>query len=391
MTVHSSNSSSSNYQHLAFTPKPLPASATPIIDLALPDGPASATEVADPFCSRLGGVPALLHPVGTETETEAEAEQFYRCRVCGTKMFLIVQMDCPREDWPGIDRVVYVFGCNRRVCSQQPGGWKVLVQCRLNAEAASVQSAASASSQAATFWDDLMSADGNSSAKEMQISSTATAKTTPTTKATTTSTPTPTLPHFPPIFLHIEEELIMEKRSSNKSSSKSFASASTSTSTSEASTTTEEWAGEQYEKFCVPGADASFTRFQKRVAHYPRQCVRYTVAAPDPDPRAKLPPLQPPTALPFRDCQWAEELAALPICRGGCGSRLCRFELQLMPAVLAFLPTEQDAYLTHVKPAERSTNPLISDGMEWGTVMIFTCPICGPMLQSEAAVLIQVE
>jgi hypothetical protein len=353
---------------LRFTPKPLPPSFTSIIDLAVPDGPATSAESLNPFCSKLGGQAALLYPL---------PEDSLKCPLCSTQMYLVVQMDCPREDWPGVDRIAFVFGCNRRSCSQSPAGWKVIFQCRLGDSAASTEQeeAEAPTANQNSFWDSLMTNDDSKTAEQSKTSTTTAPAQTP---AITTSGPC-----FPPIFLHIEEELIVEKKSSFKPAPIPAASASD-------ALIDEEWSGEQYEKIRAPGTDASFTRFQKRVAHYPRQCVRYTVAAAPASHSHKLAPWQPVTALPFRDCDWAGELSRLPAC-SGCGRKMSHFQLQLMPAILAFLPTEAEPFLKHVKAAQRSTNPLISDGMEWGSVLVFTCAECGPVECVEGSVLIQLE
>lgn len=271
---------------LPFTPKPLPPSYTSIIDLAIPDGPATREESCNPFCSKLGGQAALLHALPSSLE----------CPLCSVEMFLVLQMDCPREEWPGVDRVAYVFGCNRRTCSQQPEGWKVFFQCRLTASDQQIEVQRKDSS----FWDSLMS----DTDVTKPIQSLTSSKTQSTNKTTTASITAPTKNSFPPIFLHIEEELIVEKKSSAKS-----------VPIHESAGNEEEWSGEQYEKFTVPGADSSFTRFQKRVAHYPRQCARFTVAATSQASSSdKLAPMQPVTALPFRDCDWTGELGRLPAC-----------------------------------------------------------------------------
>lgn len=47
-------------------------------------------------------------------------------------------------------------------------------------------------------------------------------------------------------------------------------------------------------------------------------------------------------------------------------------ECQLMPAILSLLPTEDGCYLKHIKNST-SRNPLDIQGMDWGTIFIFTC------------------
>lgn len=363
-------------------PSTLPPPPEDIIELALPDGPLSPAEDRDPFCSKLGGSPAWLI-----TPTSAGGNP--ACPRCQTEMYLILQMDCPREDLTledgrAVDRVVYVFACNTRTCSQSPEGWRVIFQSRAAKEAIK-ESSKEATKEAVNFWDSLMNEQNseNKASKSSETKETCEIEETKETQETQTETTLFSIDnraaehshHFPPLFLHIEEEIIVPSKKSTSKAVQTIA------------TPEEDWSGEQYEKFMAPGTDKSFNKFQKRVANYPRQCVRYTVAVGSLGKRKD--PHAPPTALPFRDCDWQEAMSKLPGCTT-CAQPCTRFELQLMPAVLAFLPCESSAHLEHIPAAKRSQNPLISDGMEWGSVFVFTCDGC--LLGSkEGRVLIQLE
>lgn len=354
----------------------LPPPPEDIIELALPDGPLSPAEDRDPFCSKLGGSPAWLIPPTPSTAGNPS------CPLCQTEMYLVLQMDCPREDliFEGVpvDRVVYVFTCNTRACSQSPQGWRVIFQSKVDQEKKSQDKTAEEKKE--NFWDSLM----NDTTKESVVEASVVKEETP-----LINTCTPSAPlvidnlapkhqnHFPPLFLHIEEEITVPVKKSQTSAAKVTTIASPD----------EDWSGEQYEKILPPGMDKSFNRFQKRVAEYPRQCVRYTAAVGVNSKRKD--PHAPPTALPFHDCDWRAELAKLPACPA-CLESCSHFELQLMPAVLAFLPCESDAHTGHIPPTKRSQNPLISDGMELGSVFVFSCDGC--LLGSKKGqVLIQLE
>ena len=61
----------------------------------------------------------------------------------------------------------------------------------------------------------------------------------------------------------------------------------------------------------------------------------------------------------------------LPVCQW-CGSNRT-FELQLMPSILSILSTS--SYIDKVDESsdKKSDNSLLNLGMEWGTIMVFTC------------------
>ncbi|KAJ3076192.1 programmed cell death protein [Podochytrium sp. JEL0797] len=117
------------------------------------------------------------------------------------------------------------------------------------------------------------------------------------------------------------------------------------------------WEGEVYEKAQVKGATKAFKKFQKEVAKYPEQCVRYGFTS-DPLLYNEKPFSQPP---PCPHCTHPRV-----------------FEMQLMPALLTFLPTEQYA-LKDSKSTKPSKNakPSLADlsakGVDFGTILVFTC------------------
>jgi hypothetical protein len=348
----------------------LPPSYEDIIELALPDGSLLPSEDTDVYTSKLGGRPVWLnHPSKDLLES-------LKCPLCGTDRYLLLQMDCPREEYPAVDRIAYVFVCNTRTCSQDARGWKVIFMMKHKDQEEESKTAVDSKGKA-SFWDSLMNDQVEDNKNPLSGGTAVTKSEAKSPVSVPLSNPKN---KFPGIYLHIDEEIIVEKREK-----KSFAAASISeniTIAPEAAGGDEEWSGEQYEKFRAPGTDKSFNHFQKRVAHYPRQCVRYAVSG------AQKPLL-------YHDLDINSTVARLGSCEQ-CNHSTHRFELQLMPAVLAFLPTESAEYTKHIPESKKSNNPIISDGMEWGSVLVYSCgALCGLTRKdaevAEGKVIIQLE
>jgi len=333
----------------------LPPCFEDIIELALPDGDLLASEDTDLYTSKLGGRPIWLNAPSQELLDSL------KCPKCGVHLFLLLQMDCPREEFPNHDRILYLFVCNTRVCSQDPSGWRAIFMSKKVKNGKEKVS----STKTNNFWDSLMGED-----KESSLLTTSTASAISESSSTSASGVISNLKNkFPGIYLHIDEEIIVEKR--DKKASDTVIPESPVISGND-----EDWKGEEYEKFRVPGTDKSFSRFQKRIAHYPRQCVRYAVSGGQ-------------SPLLYHDMNLKEAIEKLPACSNQACKQNCsshRFELQLMPAILAFLPTEAANYISHIPEAARSKNPLISDGMEWATVLVYSCAaFCGFIDSQEAS------
>lgn len=319
-----------------------------IIELALPDGDLLHCDDNEVYTSKLGGRPVWM------TAPSKDLLDSLKCPLCKNDLFLLLQMDCPREEYPSVNRVVYIFVCNTRLCSQDARCWRVIFMMKQKEENVIVQDSKASK---ATFWDSLMSDEpASSDVKEEKkiLSNLSNSKV-----EIPLSNPKN---QFPGIYLHIDEEIIVvkgEKKGPSIPENVTIA--------PEAITSTggeEEWSGEQYEKFRAPGTDKSFSKFQKRVAHYPRQCVRYVVSGT-------------PSPLLYHDLDINAAVSKLPSCKQ-CNSTCSRYELQLMPAILAFLPTESPEYIKHIPTSKRSANPMISDGMEWGSVFVYSCSsFCG--------------
>lgn len=279
-------------------------------------------------------------------ELGLDREKDLKCKSCAAPLFLVLQMDCP---WSGeesfFDRVMYVFGCNSRICTETQGSkaWTSFV-----IQLPKVKEAA-AKPQQMNLWDAVMLGGGKPTASD-DISQEVSQMTIKDASFHDKSYPV----GFPPMRLHICEEMIYEP-------SKKSVHIEDEDEVDEdipdafAVKDGEEWVGESYENSHPMGVDKAFLTFQKRVASYPRQCVRFS-----------------PTSKPLLFHQ--ETLGPAGSC-SNCGQERI-FELQLMPAILSLLPCNDEKYLGHLKAELRGQHPIFGDAMEWGTVMVFTCGTC---------------
>lgn len=332
------------------------------VELGLPDGPLDAAEQDDCFTTKIGGKPCWLRPC-------PQTEQDLACRQCRAPLYLLLQMDCPLPQGRQLDRIICIFACNSRECTEsgRDGVVRVIVQCRR--AILETKPAAKLVSAPVGLWDRLMTGNEEQEVTEqveaLSLSGSAS------TGVLSTQYPV----QFPPLALHIVDELIAPQNLRPRATGDALPDAMM-----PAGAGGEEgWQMEEYEKMTVAGYDKVFRAFHSRVAHYPRQCVRYSphgsplLFSNDPPP----PPV--------------------PAC-SSCG-RPRHFDLQLMPAILGLLPKDQDHHLTHIPKARRGQHPLYADGMEWGTILVYTCGACnlnnnsapGEFVQFEGAAIVQVE
>ena len=264
------------------------------VELALPDGPISFDDEIDTWTCKLGGYPIWLNNDHVNTN----------CRICNSPMYLILQFENRRND--SNDRIIFVFCCNTRACSQDTKGWLVIIQDGDRAKKP-------------TTWESLMG-ETVGKLESLKIESNERVC-------------------FPGQYLHFTEEIINEKAIPVRKLP------------DHVMQTSSEFDQEAYEKTVRPsGFDKTIDAFQKRIMHYPRQCVRLS----------EKPLFFCKETLPNFSCQ-------------ECGSQLLH-EFQLLPAILSLLPIESEEFLSHLKI--RSNHPLVSNGMDWATVFVFTCPIC---------------
>ena len=291
-----------------------------LTEIALPDGAIGPDDELDAFSARLGGFPSWL------VRDSSLTIDCFTCRICSSRLYLVVQFDSPLKQ--DADRVIYVFCCNSRKCSQDARGWRVVIQER--------RREGKSGSQGTPLWDSLMG-DENSISKGLERVSLSDEL---------------ALPRFPAHHLHIIEELLPVEKASTKLK---YNHANMDVS--------KEFDPEPYEKVIRPvGFDKTIDVFQRRACHHPRQCVRIS----------KEPLL----------FHASDSIPKHGVCQE-CGNGMS-FEFQLMPAILSLLPVEREEYIRHLKSP--SSHPLVANGMEWATVLFYTCSFC-----SHYQIVIQVE
>ena len=213
-----------------------------LIELALPDGPLiDNEEISDIFASRLGGPPVLINKI-----------EIPKCGRCKCPLFFILQMDCPL---PEVDRILYVFACNTAKCSSDSAAWHSYfhylpkVKEQENEQFSNIQN----------------SCEVDFASTEKALSSLHITDSSP--KLTTflfQEYPR----QFPCISFRICEEFWNEPSSQKKNIQKMTIPSPITPAIGEEA--------DLYEKIMPIGVDKEFEYFQKRVAAYPRQCVRYS-------------------------------------------------------------------------------------------------------------------
>lgn len=330
------------------------------IELSIPDGPTYDDEERSVFFSRLGGKPCWL----------GEPIKDICCSLCSSNLFLILQMELPitginAGKLKGIDRVVYVFGCNSRLCTENPDAplkaIKVFIQLRRpkNYNLFTKPMSSNTATTTTGLWNSLMgngdefsSSDRNDDtleeAEDEYINS------------TFDST-------YPCSFKSIALKTIQEQY--NPRDAKKYSSKTNSTSKkdfdlkemakdllNEKDLDDKDIIGEAYERMDILGYAKTFKEFHRRVSAHPRQCVRY----------AQSPLL-------FEDIAKEDiKNTKIPFC--SCNN--ATFELQLMPAILSFLSCNEEEYLNHIPKEKRALHPIFGDGMEWGSIIIMGCRNC---------------
>lgn len=275
-------------------------------------------------------------------------------------MFLLLQVDAPIPERPQIDRIIYVFACNTRICTEgflkdaENGAFSVIIQIRQSQEDIKT-SFADRVVEKKSFFDDLMD-DTPDETKVLGPIKPNDDNIRSVSNVFKTIGIHDEQPFFPPIRLRIVEELIASSSRIGTKPSKNGDFSATNYKIEDANPE------EVYEQMEVSGYDKFFKAFHTRVSHYPRQCVRY---APDSKP------------LIFSETSHLENPNAANLtcsCTGP--SKPMSFDLQLMPAILSILPTNTEQNLRHIPKEKRATHQLFGDGMEWGTVLVYTCHIC---------------
>ena len=313
----------------------LPADCDETVELGLPDGPLDTIEEKDPFTSKIGGKPSLLFD-------SALIKDKAICSQCRSPLYLLLQMDCP--DTPGIDRVIYLFACNTRECTESgfSGVAAALVQCKPANKSSQKSDKPHPSTDG--LWGFLTGANASDQGEiDKRLSELSLLE------DQTTGVHLETFPTcFPAIRMHIVNELINIKSKLVKHLDETNMGFDNNTEESS-------WQGETYESMQMLGYDKVFKNFHTRVSYYPRQLVRYS-----------------PYGVPLLFS--ADPLPDIKAC-AHCGQSR-HFDLQVMPAILSKLPINDPKYLKHIPESRRNMHPLYGDGMEWGTIIVYTCGTC---------------
>jgi len=248
----------------------------------------------------------------------------------------------------GEDRVMWVFGCNTKECSQIASTWKAFSYSRKTPSTAKASEATSPTAAKLEFsmddddpislneLNDLLSdvaIDYHTKRKEKENSG-------KTERAEFTfARLKDSRLVFPCMSIEFYEDLPIKEKKKDVSSSYSL------------DGSTEEWNDEGYEKAHSLQVPKLLAKFQKTTANYPKQCVRYSFDGSSPLPY---------TSEITRDISCSR-----------CKQKLT-FEAQLMPAILSLLPVEDDKY----HEGKPSSHGVLSRGMDWGSVYLFHCKNC---------------
>lgn len=138
------------------------------------------------------------------------------------------------------------------------------------------------------------------------------------------------------------------------------------------------WGGETYEKQALPkGVDKAFQKFTERVQLWPEQCVRYDFLPGTPmlftyaDSTSQM--LLPPNTKQHSK-HTKPSAHRIPRCKACGGPR--GFDFQLMPNLLSLLNVTKPEYLSEEEKRagqERKGAQAFDIGMEWGTVLVYSC------------------
>lgn len=326
-------------------------------EICLVDGPLTAREASDAFVSRIGGRPCWL--------TDRISASELCCGICQSQMYLLLQLDAPMKNDSTIDRVIYVFGCNSRECTESDrrnssadSCFKVVVQSR---KAVQKKENISLKAKDKSFWDDLMNEDSSDESENDQTNPDAEDSSSPSSINDI---------KYPVGFVGLCLSIIEEEISKIKTTAEEKAMAASIDDEADDASVLEETA----DKLMLQVSDGKFKQFHERVSHNPRQCVRYGSHEP----------------LFFGTPSTAESAlltGSLQICVR-CKQAM-QFELQLMPAMLSLLPCNDSRHLTHIPADRRNKHALLGDGMEWGTVLVYTCS--AQCSDRSFGVLVQVE
>ncbi len=339
------------------------------VEVALPDGPLNEAEEREggAFLSKIGGRPFWLGARG------GGLREGLACDLCRAPLYLVLQLDSPlparRGDAFEVDRVIYVFACNSRTCTESASAPSRAVKAIVQSQRRPAEERAPPAAAPPSFWETLMATPSQVEGLTDTLSAVSLG---PKGEAAGCEAGTGQQAcydgeypvGFAGVALHIVEELIAPHKISPSADGyerEARLGHAEGLDGGEAA-----FASEAYEKMHIPGYDKAFRTFHSRTSHYPRQCARYA-------PRGR--------PLPFSgDLAGAHEI---PAC-AACGGRQA-FQLQVMPAILSLLRTNDPAHLAHIPEHVRGSHPLFGDGMEWGSIFVYACEACTTAARGAAA------
>ncbi|KAI9597264.1 programmed cell death protein 2 [Syncephalis fuscata] len=357
------------------------------------------------------------HPIWLD-DTQMPDNQIIKCGGCGNPMYLLVQSYAPLEHRPH-ERVLYVWGCNRRQCMRKPNSFRALRAVQMNQSyarklaankesrkkstaplvnshhSATNKTAMQSTSQSSmgfgvstqstnTFslgdlWNTstepslvsniLFSEQNNEADILVEKLNSIALDSLPEIKLKNTKHEWPTkLPAFKHYWIDIEEEFL-EQHSLDKLKEKyakymELQSMEESIDDNHGHEGTD-WDPEPYEKSWKPkGFDKAFKKFTEIVQENPEQCIRYQWKG-----NPLLYTQQDETAALLHSALSSSSLVPPPC--PVCGAPRI-FELQLMPNLLSALATSTYRQSNRNDQHSDNADPL-DMGMEWGTIFVLTC------------------
>ncbi|KAF9413038.1 hypothetical protein BGZ94_000864 [Podila epigama] len=406
---------------------PAPAKKLSPILLGMPDSPMESKEDTDPYTTKIGGFPLWLQ------ENTPAPSKFGICESCGKQLYLLLQAYVPLEK-SAYDRVVYVWACNQRLCMRKKGSFRVVRALKLNPEYAqkldkkpkpavsppAAKPVLATNPFAAPAAFDMGNAlfGGSSSGfnnpfaapsstntgfapppgfgvptPAPAVSFASAASTNISTKeedsssdeeeqdASKESTEWPeSLPSFSPHYLYITEEVLEDSENEEDEIAQRYShllALEDDVNKEDEAEGGASWGGEAYEKASLPkGVDKAFQKFTERVQAWPDQCVRYDFPGlpllfsySDATAQQLLPPNTKQHSK--HTTPSAHRIPRCPACKGPRG-----FEFQLMPNLLSLLDVTSQKYLSADERASlksRKGADLFNIGMEWGTILVYSC------------------
>ncbi|OVA04098.1 Programmed cell death protein 2 [Macleaya cordata] len=343
-------------------------------------------ESADHYTTKIGGLPDW--PIEEEVDIRSD---LLECRACGSSLCLVMQVYAPisRDSLKIDERIIYVFGCVKPKCANDPFSWRaVRVQKSFTEEESrpAVQEVAPSTSSSGldsnSNWLDVVDDDLNNEDVDLEElgralseaasqashskkqnghqQSESTAKGSPVRKIRELGDANrPVIPCF---YIYSQEE------SSSGAVGTNLALLSLMDNRNDPDDHKEEeaWEEEGYEYDRALYVDRTYLKFKKRMDAHPEQCFRYSYGG-----------------KPLLATREIEEPGKCGLCSG-----TRHYEMQLMPPLLFFLREASD---------DSSTQS--PEDWNWMTLIVYTCSkSCSPPLDSsngwtvaEEAVIVQFE